>query len=207
MKTLLYVILLASSLVCNPVNSAAQTNINRNANTGRRASDNNNKAGEQRVTLNEQNISFILPTGWRRGKAPGFRLRPGEDSIIWLGPDRTMISIDVGFAGNLSRSIEQETDAYYRTHRNREDARLLEINGVRGVHYLVDYEWSYLIDDERPHQGFEMELSRFIRWQGLRMHRGRRQNIVVQLSAPVRSFSGHRDTLYGILNSIRFIRE
>lgn len=179
-----------------------------NDNASRRASDNNNMAGGQRVTLNEQGISFILPTGWHRDDRPlPIRLRRGEGLFTWLGSHRTGIEINIGFAGNLSRSIEQETDAYYRTHRNAEDARLLEIDGVRGVHFLVDLEGWFLVDDERPHEGFEMALSRFIRWQGLRMHRGRRQYIIVELSAPVRNFNEHRSTLYGILNSIRFIRE
>jgi Biopolymer transport protein ExbD/TolR len=179
--------------------SEVQTSANGHADASRRASDNNHGAGGQRVTLSEQGISFVQPVGWRRDESA----EANEGEFAWHGPDRTMLRVQVAFARpeDTSGSIEEETDRFYRDHKEggSEDVRLLEIDGVRGVHFLVDDEW--------PYGGYEMERSRFIRWSGQRMYRGRRQIIFAVLSSPVRSFSRHRATLYGILNSIRFIRE
>jgi hypothetical protein len=206
MKTLLSVllfILFTASLACYPVNGSIQNNTNSNANAGQRPAD-NNKVGGQRTTLNEQGITSILPIDWRKDESTN--ADAGE--FTWHGPDKAEFSIIVSYYKSEygNHSIEEETDEDYRSLKKigHEDVRLLEINGVRGVHFLpLDDERWKVREDGQP----ERDQYSFIRWTAQRMYKGKRQTILVILSSPVRSFSRYRDTLYGILNSIKFIQE
>jgi hypothetical protein len=161
----------------------------------------NQATSGERTALNEQGISFVLPAGWHyEGADIGEGELEGNDGFTWRGPDETSFSIDAGFArpeDTISSvegetAIEEETNSFYRMHRDggSEDVRLLEIDSVRGVHFIAG-------DD----------IDKSIKWAYQRMYRGRRQVVFVTLTSPTRSFNRHRERLYGILNSIRFIRE
>ena len=201
MKLLLSTILLTISLTCN-INNCAPANAGGDASDSQLTPTGNDKAGGARTTLDEQGLSFILPTGWRKDESA----EADDGELAWRGLGKTKLSITVSihkpeYGG---RSIEEETERFYRVHKEggSEDARLLEIGGVRGVHFLVDGE-SWEVASGSPRRDFY----RFIRWSAQRMYKGERQILSVILSAPVSSFSSQRDTLYGILNSIEFIQK
>lgn len=201
MKILLSLILLISSVACTSTKPTTQSNANGNVDADQTSLAATNKVEGQTISLNEQGISFILPTDWRKIEAA----ESDEDTFTWRGPDKTGLSINVSLYrpeyGN--RSIEEETDYFYSRHKEggSEDLRLLVISGVRGVHFLVDGE-SWEVINDRP----EKDLYRFIKWSSQYMYKGKRRIMIATLSGPVTSFSKHRETLYGILNSISFIQ-
>ena len=90
------------------------------------------------------------------------------------------------------------TKDFFKTHENsgEDDLRYLEVDGVKGVHYLRDekgWDESYRPQDQKH-----------ITWIAQRKYNGTRQIIMVTLSSPSRNFAKHRETLYWLLQSIRF---
>jgi len=194
MKILLVISVFLSAFVGCFVKSATQGTVNQGA-----ATDNNQVAG-QSFNLSEQGITLTLPKDWTRDESR----EADQGEFGWLGPEKMELSVIV----NLYKSeygnhpIEEETDKFYQDHKagGSEDVRLLEINGVKGVHFLPG-------DDEmtKVRGGkLEKDLYRSIKWASQRMYKDKRQIIFVTLTCPVSSFSKHRETLYSILNSLKF---
>jgi biopolymer transport protein ExbD len=183
--------------------SAGHTNVN--ASRSQYASLNDNQAGGRTVTLKEQGMSFAIPVGWRKDDES---IEVERVSFGWRGPDNTSFALSVSMYrpedkpeyGN--RSIEDETNSFYRDHKADEDLRFLEIDGVRGVHFRRDSEdWNW---DALKNSRYQKELHAFMKWNAQRMYGGKRQVISADLSCPARSFAKDQDTLYGILQTITF---
>ncbi len=142
-------------------------------------------------------------TGLSIALAPGWRLDSEVDENRqrrFFGPDNSRLSVWVetydSRAGN--RSIEDETNNFFKTHENsgEEDLRYMEVDGVKGVHYLRDEEgWD---------ENYQPQDQKYIVWNGQRMYKGTRQIINVNLSSPAKNFTKHRETLYRLLQSIKF---
>jgi hypothetical protein len=138
-------------------------------------------------------MSFNVPAGWRKTDED-------EEALSYVGPGNLKLSIHVAVYkpeyGGFS--IEYETESFYEEHRKagEEDLRYLEIDGVKGVHYLRD--------DQTWDARYQMYDAKFIIWNAQRIYKGSRQIIMIRMSSPAGSFSKDRDTLYQILQSIKF---
>ncbi len=143
----------------------------------------------------ETGLSLALTEGWRMDSEID-----DDSQRRMIGPDNSRFSVRVetydSKAGN--RSIEDETNDFYKTHENagEDDLRYLEVDGVKGVHYLRDEKgWD---------ESYQPQDQKHIIWMAQRMYNGTRQIINVTLSSPSRNFAKHRETLYWLLQSIRF---
>lgn len=171
MRVFLRLFLLLFLLTCNIINTQnkAQANI-----------------------FNERGMIFSLPTGWRmEAKSPD-----DEDEFRWRGPAdmKLYVRLSKYDPKSAAGSIEKETNDFYEVHKQGGsiDVRLLEVGGVRGVHYLVDDEFS---------------KERTILWAGQYVHKGERMVVFVHLSSLSNRFTTNRNPLYAILNSIKFVKD
>jgi hypothetical protein len=146
----------------------------------------------------ETGLSFALQPNWRMDDDTD-----DNSQRTWRGPNNTrffvMVMLYTPKAGN--RSIEEEMKNFYEAHEGagEEDLRYLEVDGVNGVHYLRDEKgWD---------QNYQPQDQRFITWVAQRLYKGKRQTINITLSSPSRNFAKDRETLYWLLQSIRFRRE
>jgi biopolymer transport protein ExbD len=138
---------------------------------------------------------FTLIQGWRRD------LESDDNSErAWISRDNSRFSVRVApyKAEYGNGSIEDETNQFYQDHQKggEADLRYLEIDGIRGVHYLRDekgFDKNYAPQDEK-----------LIIWNAQRLYKGGRQIINVRVSSPTQDFTKDRDTLYGLLQSIKF---
>jgi hypothetical protein len=201
MKTILFVTTLIYFLLGVPAGEAARINARHTNDAGTSARRVGKGVGGRALTLAGQGINLTLPAGWRKdGDA-----EVGEGEYRWLGPGGAELSIAISpyrpeYGG---RSVKEETEEFFKAHKEggSQDVRFLEIDGVRGVHFLVDDEvWK--LRGGNPHR----EFYRFIQWSSQRTYKGRRQVITVSASAPVQSFRAQRDALYAILTSLKFLR-
>ncbi len=143
-------------------------------------------------------LSLAFTEGWRMESEID-----DESQRKITGPDNSRFSVRVTTYESKfgNRSIEEETKDFYKTHENagEEDLRYLEVDGVRGVHYVRDEKgW-----DEK----YQPQDQRHIVWSAQRNYNGTRQVINVTLSSPSTSFARRRETLYWLLQSIRFRTE
>jgi biopolymer transport protein ExbD len=153
-------------------------------------------ASESRIfSWTETGTTLTLVPGWRR------TVESDDNSErSWRSTDGATFSIRVALYkpayGN--RSIEDETNGFYNDHKKygEEDLRYLEIDGVRGVHYLRD-------DKSMDAESRPQDEKRII-WNAQRLYNGERQIINVTILAPATSFSTQRDQLYCLLQSIKF---
>lgn len=199
MKILIFVTLLTCSLPGGLAGESARVNTQKANGAG--ASVRHSKgAGVRAFTLEGQGIALTLPAGWRRDA------EENEGEYRWSGPGGAELSITVSsyrpeYGG---RPAEEETEEFFKAHKEggSQDVRFLEIDGVRGVHFIVDDEvWK--LPGGKPRE----EFYRFIQWSAQRAYKGKRQVVTVSASAPVQSFSAHRDALYGVLASLKFLRD
>jgi hypothetical protein len=196
-RILLFITLSACSLACSSANNVTLSQATGNAKASQQASDKSRSNG-QTVTLGEQGLSFTLPMDWSKDEQ---RTVAADGEFAWRGQDSTRLIITINrykpeYGG---RSIEEETDRFYQLHKEggSEDVRILEVGGLRGVHYLINDENS----------SDELSKKRTIFWASQYVHKGQRQVLFVNLSSPAKNFAGHRDALYSILNSIKFIKD
>ena len=149
----------------------------------------------------ETGLVFTLLQGWRRD------IESDDNSQrAWIALDSSRFSVTVSTPEAIAaagikvieRSIDDETTQFYEDHNRygEQDLRYLEIDGVRGVHYLRDNQgWD---------ADYRMQDEKFVIWNAQRMYKGERQIINVTLSAPSKNFTKDRDTLYGLLQAIKF---
>lgn len=201
MKTVLFITLLIYFLLGVSAGEAARVKAQHADGAGTNARAVGKGAGGRAFTLAGRGIALTLPAGWR--KDAGAEAGAGE--YRWLGPGGAELSIAVSsykleYGG---RPVEEETEEFFKAHKEggSQDVRFLEIDGVRGVHFLVEDEvWK--LPGGKPHR----EFYRFIQWSAQRTYKSQRQVIAVSASAPVQSFGAHRDALYAILASLKFLR-
>ena len=193
MKIFISFFLCVFLFTCNFVNTSGKAQ--GNASAGQRASGNNTLKG-QTIKLSGQGMSFTLPTGWRKGP----KVFAGDDTSRWRGPGNTLLAVWFSKYDPKSGtgSIEKETNDFYEDHKKGGsiDVQLLEIGGVRGVHYLVD--------NESSEDGI---MQRTIFWVGQYLYKGERQVIFVNLTSPASTFTRNRNALNSILHSIKFIKD
>jgi biopolymer transport protein ExbD len=143
----------------------------------------------------ETGMVFTLIEGWHRN----FESDDNSERA-WISTDNSRFSVRVAQykAEYGNGSIEDETNKFYQDHKKggEEDLRYLEIDGIKGVHYL------------RAEKGFDKNYAsqdvKVIIWNAQRMYHGGRQIINVRVSSPTQGFTKDRDTLYGLLQSIKF---
>ena len=143
----------------------------------------------------ETGMTFTLIDGWRRD------LESDDNSErAWISRGNSKFSVRVAQYKSEygNRSIEDETNEFYQDHKKggEEDLRYLEIDGVKGVHYLRDekgFDKNYAPQDEKR-----------IIWNAQSTYKGRRQIINVTVSSPTQNFTKDHDTLYGLLQSLKF---
>lgn len=182
LMTLLTLSLAQISVVCK--RSPGNTNVN---------SSSSQKIGRT-VTLKQQGISLTIPIGWHKDSES---IETDHSSFVWRGPNNGRLAVNVSIYKSEwgNRAIDDETNTFYHEHKGDEDLRLLEIDGVRGVHFRRDWDTF----DER----YQPELDKLIKWAGQCMCSGKREVIFVDLSCPAKTFTKDKDTLYSILQSIR----
>jgi hypothetical protein len=146
----------------------------------------------------ETGLSLALTEGWRMDSEID-----DDSQRRMIGPDNSRFSVWVTTYESKfgNRSIEDETNNFYKTHENseEEDLRYLEVDGVKGVHYLRD--------DKGWDENYQPQDQKHIIWNAQRMYNGTRQGINVTISSPSRNFAKDRETLYWLLQSIRFRTE
>jgi biopolymer transport protein ExbD len=158
---------------------------------------NENRATWRTATLAGHGMSLSFPVGWHNEDESR---ETDRSEFSWRGPGNCKVSVSVSLYkpeyGN--RSIEEETNSFYEDHKRggSEDARLLEIDGVKGVHFRGDFEGL--------NEHYEPGLRKFIKWDAQRLYNQKRQIIFVDLSGPAENFGKDQDVLYGILQSIKF---
>lgn len=194
MKLFLSATLLALLLACAGTRDTKLTNPNGSTDAAQPHPTAQDKATVQTVTISEQGISFGLPKDWQLED----ELDNGETGINrWRGPNNTKLIITVLEYKPEYRniSIEEAVAQLYEEKKSSgsKDVRFLEIGGVKGVHYLDDLEVS--------NDHYE-----FIKWDAQYMYKGRRRIISVSLACPISNLSKQRDSLYGILHSIKFLQ-
>ena len=143
----------------------------------------------------ETGLSLALTKGWRMDSEIN-----DDNQRKMIGPDNSRFSVWVTTYESQfgNRSIEDETNDFYKAHENsgEEDLRYLEVDGVKGVHYLRnDKGW-----DEK----YQPQDQKHIIWNAQRMYNGTQQGINVTISCPSRNFAKDRETLYWLLQSIKF---
>jgi hypothetical protein len=145
----------------------------------------------QAIEWAEAGLSVTLLPGWRADVSDA-------NQRTFTGPNNARFSIWITThkpeADNPS--IEDETIEFYNAHKEagEEDLRYLEVGGVKGVHYLRDEKGKDPQTQDQKH----------IVWNAQRRHKDSRQVISVSLSAPTNKFAEHRETLYQLLQLIRF---
>ena len=149
----------------------------------------------------EVGLTITLLQGWRRND-------DGDDNTVrsWIALDSSKFTLRVtttaAIAGTsikvVDQSIEEDTTHFYETHKKygEQDLRYLDIDGVRGVHYLRD--------DKGFDAHFNSQNEKYIIWNGQRMYGDQRQVINVTLTSPSHRFAKDRDLLYGLMASIKF---
>jgi len=138
-------------------------------------------------------MSFKVPAVWRKTDED-------EEGLSYVGPGNLKLFVHVALYKEEygGFSIEHETESFYEDHRKagEQDLRYLEIDGLKGVHYLRD--------DRTWDARYRMYDAKLIIWNGQRIYKGSRQIITINMSSPAGSFGKDRDTLYQILQSIKF---
>jgi biopolymer transport protein ExbD len=151
--------------------------------------------GTRTFVWTETGMVFTLIEGWRRNFESDDN---SERAWISRGNSRFSVRVAPYKAEYGNGSIEDETNKFYQDHKKggEEDLRYLEIDGIKGVHYL------------RDEKGFDKNYAsqdvKVIIWNAQRMYHAGRQIINVTVSSPTQDFTKDRDTLYGLLQSIKF---
>ena len=156
-----------------------------------------NQPKTQLVKWTKYGVAVTVPAGWLKTDE-----NDDEGELSYVGPGNLKLSIHVaGYKPEYGGfSIEAETESFYEVHRKygEEDLRYLEVDGVKGIHYLRDGQtW-----DAR----YQMYDAKFVIWNGQWIYKGSRQVVMINMSSPARSFTKDRVTLYQILQSIKFAR-
>lgn len=192
MKAVFYITLLFLSPACN---SVSRTEL-----PGAIAADVQQGAEEDRVsdgqtiTLSEQGISFRLPKDWRDDGDPLFTDHSWFQR--WYGVDKIILTLYFSdYKPEFIQDSMAESIKNFYEEKKRSDAkevRFLEINGVRGVHYL-----SVLQEVQRQ----------AVKWQAQFIYKGKRRLLEMSILCPDANFMNHKDELYGVLHSIQFLRD
>jgi biopolymer transport protein ExbD len=143
----------------------------------------------------ETGLVFTLMQGWRRDLESDDN---SERAWISRGNSRFSVRVTPYKMDYGNRSIADETNQFYEDHKRggEDDLRYLEIDGIRGVHYLRD--------EKGFDKNYAPQNEKIIIWNAQRMYKGARQIINVRVSSPTQDFTKDRDTLYGLLQSIKF---
>ena len=192
MKTIFLITLLFLSLACNSVSrielhSAIATDVQQKA-----AENSVNES--QIVTLKDQGIVFQLPKDWRDDGDPLFTDHSWFQR--WYGADKIILTLYFSDykPEYIQDSIAESINNFYEEKKRSDakDVRFLEINGVRGVHYL-----SVLQEVQRQ----------TVKWQAQFNYKGKRRLLEMSILYPDANFTNRKDELYGILHSIQFLRD
>src|SRR5258708_17927939 len=187
MKSFAIIFLMFLSAGCHSAASNSSSKPHLNANPDLK--------GTRTFVWAETGMILTLTEGWRRN------LENDDNSErAWISRDNSRFSVRVATykVDNGSGSIEDETNGFYQDHKKggEEDLRYLEIDGIKGVHYLRNekgFDKNYASQDEKR-----------IIWNAQRMYKGGRQIINVTVSSPTQGFTKDHETLYGLLQSIKF---
>lgn len=155
------------------------------------------------VESKDENTIVWSETGLVLTVLPGWKLDNDNDNSqrTFKGPGNARFSVFVTThtPESSDRSFGDETKDFYENHKDagEEDLRYLEVNGLKGVHYLREENG---FDENNQPQG-----QRHIVWNAQRTHKDTRQVITITLSSPSKDFAEYRETLYRLLQSIKFI--
>ena len=144
--------------------------------------------GGDKVTWDDQGINWTLPKGWKK-------MNSGKETFNYSSPDQAFLlvnispmqgsfPVDVSIKAYYDSSIEQIKNGKY------EKARMLEIDGVKGVEFTETMPEDK--DGPRRHQ-----------WLGYRTYQGQVQMLNVMLSTKGSNFEKHRDDFPAILYSMK----
>jgi hypothetical protein len=136
----------------------------------------------------EQNISWKLPAGWKKIKVV-------ERLFNYGSPDNAFIIasvFEVVDAFPIEASLKSTYDGAVGKVESGEyeKARLLEIDGVRGVEWVETMPAEK--DSPRRHQ-----------WIAFRKHNGKNQQLNVILSTSGENFDKHRDEFSAVMYSLK----
>jgi hypothetical protein len=142
----------------------------------------------EKVSWDDQGISWMLPNGWKK-------MNTGKETFNYSSPDQAFLlvnispmqgnfPVDVSLKAYFDSSVEQIKNGKY------EKARLLEIDGVKGVEFTET-----MPEDKsgpRRHQ-----------WLAYRTYQGQVQMLNVMLSTKGNNFEKHGDDFPAILYSMK----
>ena len=139
-------------------------------------------------TWAETGLEITLLQGWRRDDDGS-----SETERWWTTKDSSNFKVRVSTTTS-GRTIEDDTTHYYETQKGSEDLSYINVDGLRGVHFLrSEKAVSLKPQDEK-----------WIFWSAQRMWGDQRQLITVVLTTPTESFEKNSHLLYSLLASLKF---
>ena len=153
---------------------------------------------QQLQSVTVEGATFQIPADWK--KNPYMETlwgnRKGSSVILSL---RTLTPEDILRAGG--DSFEKDLEMFYESHKRggTEDVRYLEIDGVKGVHFLNDYEGFA--------PGFKSMQKMSVWWVFQRMYKGQRQLGSISFSVPASDFPKRKAEIYRMIQATKFAKE
>jgi Biopolymer transport protein len=139
-------------------------------------------------TWAETGLEITLLQGWRRDDDGS-----SETERWWTTKDSCNFKVSVSTATS-THTIEDDTAHYYETQKGSEDLRYINVDGLRGVHFLRSQKSVSLKPQDE----------KWIFWSAQRMWGDQRQLITVVLTTPTESFEKNSHLLYSLLASLKF---
>lgn len=145
--------------------------------------------GGQEIKWSDQGITWTLPKGWKEMD------KSTKETFNYQSPDNAFLLVNISSLGS-SFPVEQSLKAYYESSIEKikegkyENARYLEIDGVKGVEFIETMPESK--DGPRRHQ-----------WIGYRNYMGQTQMLNIMLSTKGSNFEKHRNDFPAVLYSTK----
>ena len=147
-------------------------------------------ANGQTVTWDQQGITWTLPANWKKIDA--------RNESFSYGGNGAFLTVAVSIMPQMADLTDTSIKAMHEAAKTQQkigkydEARWLEIDGVRGVAFRESVQ-------ERP------DDIRRLEWQAYRTYGGSTQLITMILSTNSGDFSKHQDALYGVLYSTKVV--
>lgn len=145
-------------------------------------------AGGQEAKWDDQGITFSLPKGWKK-------MNQTKESFNYSSPDQAFLLSNISvmpdnFPSDASLKATYESSIQQIKNGKYENARYLEIDGVKGVEFIET-----MPEDKsgaRRHQ-----------WIAFRNYLGQNQQLNIMLSTKGSNFDKHRNDFAGVMYSMK----
>jgi hypothetical protein len=144
--------------------------------------------GGQETEWSDQGMSWSLPKGWKK-------MNQTKEMFNYSSPDNafliaTISTLPDNFPVEVSLKATYESSLQQLKNGKYENARYVEIDGVKGVEFIETMPESK--DDPRRHQ-----------WIAFRNYQGKTQQLNIMLSTKGNNFEKHRNDFPAVLYSMK----